>query len=272
MADVGRSPALARPGRARAHLPADRPRHHRWLPSPAHPPQLQDEPRAARAAGRAGLGGRRGPGDRVGRQPPQAPSVLRRAGRSAQPARRSRERLARGAGRAVPRARRLDPRRRRAGQRGALRQGPARRPGRALRRPHVRAVGGARARLPVRARLRAHGLDRRGPDGAAVGRRGAHVPAAPRDLLDQLAVPLLRAAQLRHGRSVAQPRVAGAAHARRGMAQQPPRLPDLRAPRAALVAARPVGVADRRPRARGPRVGRRADRARAPAREERPGA
>ena len=35
-------------------------------------------------------------------------------------------------------------------------------------------------------------------DRPAVGRRGAHVPAPPRHLLDQLAVSLLRPAQLRH--------------------------------------------------------------------------
>ena len=43
-----------------------------------HPPQLQDEPSDARAAGGTWVGSDRGPGDRVGRQPPQASSVLRR--------------------------------------------------------------------------------------------------------------------------------------------------------------------------------------------------
>ena len=57
-------------------------------------------------------------------------------------------------------------------------------------------------------------------------------------------------------RRVAQPAVAGAADARRGVAQQPPRLPDLRASRPALVAARSVGVADRGHGANGPRMGR----------------
>ena len=72
----------------------------------------------------------------------------------------------------------------------------------------------------------------------AVGRRRAAARPAPRDLLDQLAVPLLRAPALRHRRRVAQPRVALAAVLRRGVAQQPPRLPDLRGPRDALVRVR----------------------------------
>ena len=71
--------------------------------------------------------------------------------------------------------------------------------------------------------------------GPAVGRRRAAARPAPRDLLDQLAVPLLRAPALRDRRRVAQPRVALAAVLRRGVAQQPPRLPDLRGPRDALV-------------------------------------
>ena len=47
------------------------------------------------------------------------------------------------------------------------------------------------------------------------------------DLQHQLAVPLLRPAAVRHRRRVAQPRLARAARLRRGVAQQPPRLPDL---------------------------------------------
>ena len=67
----------------------------------------------------------------------------------------------------------------------------------------------------------------------AVGRSGARLPPAPRDLQHQLALPLLRPATVRHRRRVAQPRLAGAARLRRGLAQQPPRLSDLRPPRPA---------------------------------------
>ncbi len=88
--------------------------------------------------------------------------------------------------------------------------------------------------------------------GPPVGRPRADVPAPPRHLLDQLALPLLRPARLRHRRSLAQSRVARAAVVRRVVAQQPPRLPDIRAPR-------PQAVAGRRRRRGG--LGAREDRA-----------
>ena len=69
-----------------------------------------------------------------------------------------------------------------------------------------------------------------GLDGAAVGRSRARPPAPPRDVLDQLAVPLLRPAAVRHRRRVAQPRLARPDRLRRGLAQQPPRLPHFSAP------------------------------------------
>ena len=100
----------------------------------------------------------------------------------------------------------------------------------------------ARARVPVRSRRRADRHAGRRPDGAAVGRRGPHPVPAPRDLLGQLAVSLLRPAALRHRRRVAQPRLARAADLRRGLAQQPPRLPDLRTPRPHALAARSRAV------------------------------
>ena len=62
--------------------------------------------------------------------------------------------------------------------------------------------------------------------------------AAPRDLLDQLALPLLRPQAVRDRRRVAQPRLARAADVRRGLAQRPPRLPHLSPPRARALAAR----------------------------------
>ncbi len=60
---------------------------------------------------------------------------------------------------------------------------------------------------------------------------------APRDLVDQLGVPLLRAQALRHRGRVTQRLLAGAALDGRGLAPQPPRVPDLGLPRAALLGA-----------------------------------
>src|SRR5439155_18202838 len=72
------------------------------------------------------------------------------------------------------------------------------------------------------------------------------------------AVPLLRAAAVRHRRRVAQPGLARAAVVRRGVAQQPPRVPHRRGARAAPVAARRVGRRDLGARAYGAGLGRRA--------------
>ena len=82
---------------------------------------------------------------------------------------------------------------------------------------------------------------------------------ASRDLQHQLAVPLLRPPPVRHRRRVAQPRVAGSDRVRRGLAQQPPRLPDLRPSRPGPRAGRPRRLADQRARALPPGVGRRPD-------------
>ena len=79
LADVGRAAAPLRPDRVRDHVPPHRPRHHGRLPPPLHPPQLQDLPRGARRARRARLRRDRGPGDLVGGRPPQAPRLLRQA-------------------------------------------------------------------------------------------------------------------------------------------------------------------------------------------------
>ena len=67
-----------------------------------------------------------------------------------------------------------------------------------------------------------------GLDRPAVGRWGADARGAPRDLQHQLALPLLRRAALSHRRPFAQPALAGPAHSRRVLAQQPPRLPHVR--------------------------------------------
>ena len=216
-------------------------RRHRRLSPPADPPQLQVQPPAAGGVRRARLGGRRGAGDRLGRHAPQAPPVLRRGGRPAQPASRPSPGLARGAVGLLPRARRLGVLRHGGRRRAALRQGPARRSVDPVRRPDLRAVGGGRAGRRLRARCGAHRNRRRRADRAAVGRRGADLLRAPRDLQHQLRMPLLRPARVRHRRRVAQRVLAGHPHLGRGLAQQPPRLPDLIPPRLAAVADRPVG-------------------------------
>ena len=92
--------------------------------------------------------------------------------------------------------------------------------------------------------------------------------AAPRDLLDQLAVPLLRPPQVRDRRRVAQPRLAGAAVVRRGVAQRPPRLPDLGAPRARPLASSTPSAWSSRAREDRPGVGRRARRRPSASRQE----
>src|SRR6201999_2613160 len=94
---------------------------------------------------------------------------------------------------------------------------------------------------------------------------------APRDVLHQLAVPLLRAQALRRRRRVAQPRVAGAGLVRRVLASQPPCLPDERGPRPALVRARHLVAGH--PRDEAPGLGLRGHRdlARAPGQEARRG-
>src|SRR3954465_4031260 len=107
---------------------------------------------------------------------------------------------------------------------------------------------------PPGRRRHAHG----GRDGPGLGRTDPHGRPAPRHVLDQLAVPRLRAARLRDRRRVAQPGLAGAAVVRRGLAQQPPRLPDVFGPRPEVVADRPLEHDHPRDGEARPRVGRRA--------------
>ena len=148
----------------------DRTWRHRRLSPAVHPPQLQDHPPAAGAAGRARLDGGRGPGDRMGLDPPQAPPLLRPRGRPAQPTPRPRAGVARGAARAGSRARRLDVPRQGHGQPRPLRQGPDRRPRPALHQPHLPALGDARTGLSLRP---GHGADRLGRRAGSPGCCGA---------------------------------------------------------------------------------------------------
>ena len=203
-------------------------RHHRRLPPAAHASGVQDDAGRARRVRRPRLDGDRGPRHLLGRRPPQAPRVLRPPGRPAQPARRPRLGPARRAARPRPRARRLAVPAHPPRPPHALRARPARRSGRQRDRPLVRALRGRRPRrcLPARLGLRRHAARR--PHRPAVGRRRARARPAPRDVLDQLAVPLLRPPALRDEGRVAQP-LSGSSplHVRRGVAQQPPRVPDV---------------------------------------------
>ena len=90
------------------------------------------------------LGGDRGPGDLLGRRPPQAPRLLRRRGRPAQPARRPRARLERRHARPLPRPHGLALHPHPARQQGALRARPDQGPDHQLGRPHLPlwAIGG----------------------------------------------------------------------------------------------------------------------------------
>ena len=202
------------------------------------------------------LGGDRGAGDLVGRRPSQAPRVLRPAGRSAQPARRPRRRLARRAARAccTPTS---------AGCSATTSAAPATRYAPDLladpvmrfvdRTFVVWAVGGLA--LPFALGVR----DRRlaatpALTGAAVGRRGAAASscttsptASTRSATSSAAGASRPPDESRNVFWLA------AALVRRVVAQQPPRLPDLGAPRARPLAARSVGA--RHPWARGVRPG-----------------
>ena len=89
-------------------------------------------------------------------------------------------------------------------------------------------------RDPGAARPRAHGDLAGRVRGGAVGRRGADLPRPPRDLVDQLRLPLLRDAPLRRRRPLDQRLLALAAVDGRVLAPQPPHVPALGLPRAAL--------------------------------------
>ncbi len=73
-----------------------------------------------------------------------------------------------------------------------------------------------------------------------LGRLRAHLPPAPRDLVGQLGLPLLRQAPLRRRGSLDQRLLARDPVLRRELAPQPPRLPALRRARPQVVGDRPV--------------------------------
>ena len=98
----------------------------------------------------------------------------------------------------------------------------------------------------LRPRRGAHRLGRRRAHRTVVGRSGARVPCASCDLQHQLALSRLRRPTVRDRRRITQPRLAGAGHIGRGLAQQPPRLPHLRPSRTGPPGARPRCLAHQR--------------------------
>ncbi len=100
--------------------------------------------------------------------------------------------------------------------------------------------------------------------GALWGGAVRDLPAAPRHVVDQLRLPLLRLAALRGRRPLDQRVLARPALLRRVLAPQPPRVPALGDARAALVGGRSDGLGD--PRDEGDEAGleRRRDQPRAP--------
>ena len=201
MAGVGRGPALARPARARDHLRAHRVRDHGRLSPAVHPPQLQDHAHGASAARRARLDGRRGAGDRVGRDAPQAPPLLRpcAATRTALTSTTRRD----GAERCADSATRTS-----AGCSAARTWPiPARYAKDLLADRDLRFISRtfplwvvAGLAVPFGLGVALTGIARRRAHRAAVGRGGARVPSASRDLQHQLALPLLRPAAVLHRR------------------------------------------------------------------------
>ena len=124
----GGSPALAGPARARDHLHAHRAGHHRRLSPAVHAPQLQDHAPVRALLAVLGSMAVEGPVIEWVATHRKHHRFSDHAGRPAQPPRRPRAGMARGAARTRPRARRLDVPRQGHGQPRPLRQGSARRP------------------------------------------------------------------------------------------------------------------------------------------------
>ena len=155
----------------------------------------------------------------------------------------------------------------RPGPRAQVRQGPRRGPRHAHPQPQVPADRARVAADPGRPRRPAE-LEL---DGRAhrphLGRLRAHLPPAPRHLVGQLGLPLLRQAPLRRRGPLDQRLLARDPVLRRELAPQPPRLPALRRARPEVVGDRPVRDGHRPDEARRPRLGRRQDHPRAPGAE-----
>ena len=240
-------------------------RRHGRLPPPASPTAAsRPAPRSAATLAVARLGGDRGPGHLLGRRPPQAPRLLRpaRATRTARTSTTAAAGAARCAASLHAHVGWLFIHTQR-GRHDALRARPDRRPG---RRASSTAPSCSGRSAGLVAAVRRSAGDRR--HAARTALTGLLWGGAVRMLvlhhvtysINSLCHFFGRRA-LRHRRRVAQPRLAGAALVRRGVAQQPPRVPDLGrarpAPLARSTSRRCVIRALEKTRAR---LGRRADR------------
>ena len=210
-----------RPGPLLAHR---RVGHLLDLPPAAHPPQLRSAAPVARIRLHGHrllcLGGRR---DRLGLRPPQAPCPRRR--RAGRPQPRPRPRLG-------PHALVDDARRHPRPRPGILLEvgtRPRSRPGPSRARPVPLHLPTAFVRGP---------LCRGRPALAGLGRLRPVVPGTAFDLAGQLGHARLGLPQLSDPRHLDEPLVGGPAHLRRGLAQQPPCVPDLGPARPAVVGAR----------------------------------
>ena len=190
-----------------ASICSPRPASRRLSPTP-HPPLLSDLPAGRARLRHSRLAVRPGLGARLGRRSPQAPRPHRRRGRPAFTPRRPRQRsrglwhahagwLTKTQGQADWKRYAADlyddPKMRRIGRRFPV-------------------LVGLSLLLPTLAGFALHGwtLARRDPR-IYMGRPGADLPRAPRHLVGELRLPLLRQPPLRHRRPLDQRRLAGAA-------------------------------------------------------------
>ena len=258
LAGLGQRPALERrlplPRPLRPHRAGD----HRRLPPPPHPPRLQGEALAARRCWRSSARRRS-----RARSSPGSPTTASTMPSPTNSETRTAPTSTTATAGAVPCAASSTP----------TSAGSSSTPSAATRSVSRRtcsrtrsiswvdrtficwAIGGLL--LPFFARLdrRRHPLRRL--HRPALGGARPRLRPAPLHLQHQLALPRLRQPRLRDDRRVAQPGADRDPHPRRGMAQQPPCLPDLRHPRPRPLPARRLRPGHRRAREARPGLGRR---------------
>ena len=171
---------------------AHRPRRDARVPPAADPPLVPDLQGGPVRVRRARLDGRAGPGHVVGGRPPQAPRA-HRPGRRPAHAARARRRPQGRRRRPLVRAHGLAVRPRRAGGARSATRATSRGPRHAASST-ARSASGCwpASRCRPRSATRSPARCARRARGRAVGRRRADLPAAPRHLVDQLGLPLLR--------------------------------------------------------------------------------
>src|SRR5512142_2464741 len=225
---------LGRFGAPRGHVSPDGFGHHRRLPPAVRPSVVRDEyrgeirPRGPRVDGRPGVA------SEVGRPTSPPPPAQRQDGRPPHPAppRPRHPRLAQGLlacpHRLVLRAR----------ARGAvpLRPGPRKEPCPACGKRPLPLVDNPRPPHPGRPRRTAIRDQGGRLDWLHLGRAGPHLPRPPRDLERQLGLPPVGPQAVPERRREPEQRRVRGPGLGRGVAQHPPRVPDLGPPRASMVA------------------------------------